>query len=98
MITKLHYYDKNDSVFYSGGTNVPQVFFNSTLVGGADDLTRLDEEGKLDGMINDCLLSPNLPDFPPPFRKPKSEEYIQVSIYPIEHFMSDGNVDHMPVM
>ena len=55
------------------------MFFNSALVGGADDLTRLDEEGKLDGMISDCLLAPDVPEFPPPFRKPKSEEYIKVS-------------------
>ena len=69
------------SLLPPGKTSVPEVFFNSTLVGGADDLAQLDQDGKLEGMISDCLLSPDVPDFPPPFRKPKSEEYIEVSCY-----------------
>ena len=61
-----------------GKTSVPEVFFNSTLVGGADDLARLDGEGKLEGMIKECLEAADPAQFPPPLRTPKNEEYLQV--------------------
>jgi glutaredoxin 3 len=35
----------------NGRTTVPQIFINSTHVGGCDDLYDLDSEGKLDPLL-----------------------------------------------
>ena len=53
------------------------VFFNERLIGGSDDLQKLEAEGKLDQMIKECLESPD-PDFPPPSRKPEGIEFVKV--------------------
>jgi glutaredoxin 3 len=65
-------------ILTNGKTSVPEVFFNSTLVGGADDLIKLEGEGKLEGMIKECLEAPDPTAFPPPLRTPNMEEYLQV--------------------
>ena len=41
-------------------------------------LEKLDKEGTLDAQIKECLQGPSV-DFPPPYRKPKSEEFLTVS-------------------
>ena len=53
------------------------VFFNERLIGGSDDLQKLEAKGKLDQMIKECLESPD-PDFPPPCRKPDGIEFVKV--------------------
>ena len=63
----------------NGGRTVPKVFFNETFVGGSTDLEALEERGVLDGMLKEALEGPT-PNFPPPLRKPKSDEFLQVSI------------------
>ena len=35
----------------TGMMTVPQIFISDTLVGGFDDLSALDREGKLDAML-----------------------------------------------
>ncbi len=35
-----------------GPRSVPQIFINDTYIGGCDDLHQLEEEGKLDGILN----------------------------------------------
>jgi glutaredoxin 3 len=35
----------------SGRTSVPQIFIGDHYVGGSDDLSALEEEGKLDGLL-----------------------------------------------
>jgi glutaredoxin 3 len=35
----------------NGGTTVPQIFIGATHVGGCDDLYALEEEGKLDPLL-----------------------------------------------
>ena len=57
---------------------MPEIFFNDRLIGGYDDLEKLEEEGKLDSLIRECLEGPTV-DFPPAYRKPKSEEFLKVS-------------------
>jgi glutaredoxin 3 len=36
----------------SGGTSVPQIFINNESIGGYDDMAALDEQGKLDQLLN----------------------------------------------
>ena len=36
----------------NGRTTVPQIFIGATHVGGCDDLYELDNEGKLDSLLN----------------------------------------------
>ena len=36
----------------SGGTSVPQIFINDVSIGGYDDMAALDEQGKLDQLLN----------------------------------------------
>ncbi|KFQ19192.1 hypothetical protein N331_12301, partial [Merops nubicus] len=38
----------------TGGRTVPRVFVNGTFVGGAMDIQRLHEEGKLLPLVNQC--------------------------------------------
>lgn len=35
----------------NGGATVPQIFIDGTHVGGSDDLSRLDREGRLDALL-----------------------------------------------
>lgn len=35
----------------NGGVTVPQIFIDGTHVGGSDDLSRLDREGRLDALL-----------------------------------------------
>lgn len=62
----------------TGRSSVPEIFFNNRLIGGLDELEQLDKEGKLDAQIQECLQGPDV-DFPPPYRKPKSEEFLKVT-------------------
>ena len=64
---------------HPGRTNPPLVFFNERLIGGSDDLQKLEAEGKLDQMVKECMESPD-PDFPPPCRKPDGIEFVKVGI------------------
>ena len=48
------------------------------LVGGSDDLQALEDSGKLDALLKDCLEYVDTSNFPPELRKPKSEEYLKV--------------------
>ena len=61
----------------TGRSSVPEIFFNDRLIGGLEELEQLDKEGKLDAQIQECLQGPDV-DFPPPYRKPKSEEFLKV--------------------
>ncbi len=63
----------------TGRSSVPEIFFNDRLIGGLEELEQLDKEGKLDAQIRECLQGPDV-DFPPPYRKPKSEEFLKVVI------------------
>lgn len=36
----------------TGRRTVPQIFINETHIGGADDLMRLEQSGRLDSMLN----------------------------------------------
>jgi glutaredoxin 3 len=36
----------------SGGRTVPQIFINNDLVGGYSDIAALEEQGKLDPLLN----------------------------------------------
>ncbi|NXG71733.1 GLRX2 protein, partial [Baryphthengus martii] len=38
----------------TGGRTVPRVFVNGTFVGGATDIQRLHEEGKLFSLVHQC--------------------------------------------
>lgn len=58
---------------------MPEIFFNDRLIGGFDELEKLEQEGKLESQIRECLDGPSV-DFPPPYRKPKSEEFLKVSL------------------
>ena len=60
-----------------GRTSVPEIFFNDHLIGGSDDLQKLEDEGKLDHLLKECLEAPD-PDFPPPCRKPEGTEFLKV--------------------
>ena len=62
---------------HTGRTSFPEIFFNDRLIGGSDDLQRLEESGQLDQMLRECLDAP-MPDFPPPLREPRSEEFLNV--------------------
>ena len=42
------------------------------------ELEALEQKGKLDLMLKTALEAPT-PSFPPPLRKPKSEEFLQVN-------------------
>ena len=68
----------------TGRSSVPEIFFNDRLIGGFEELEQLDKEGKLDAQIQECLQGPSV-DFPPPYRKPKSEEFLKVSDKYREH-------------
>ena len=61
----------------NGGRTVPKIFFNEEFVGGVTELEALEQKGKLDLMLKTALEAPT-PSFPPPLRKPKSEEFLQV--------------------
>ena len=61
----------------TGRSSVPEIFFNDRLIGGLEELEQLDKEGKLDAQIQECLQGPHV-DFPPSYRKPKSEEFLKV--------------------
>ena len=63
----------------AGRSSIPEIFFNQTLIGGVDELEKLDQQGKLDGLITDCLSGP-IVDFPPPFRRPQGKEFLKVCI------------------
>ena len=65
-------------VLSKGNAKVPQIFFNGQLIGGSDDLQRLEDEGQLEGMLKDALASPGA-DFPPPLKKPSGDEFLEVS-------------------
>ena len=56
---------------------MPEIFFNDRLIGGFEELEKLEQEGKLDSLIKECIEGPNV-DFPPAYRKPKSEEFLKV--------------------
>ncbi len=60
-----------------GRTSAPQIFFNDQLIGGAEELDRLEQANQLDQMIKDCLEGADV-DFPPPCRMPSSEEFLKV--------------------
>lgn len=60
-----------------GRTSVPEIFFNDHLIGGWDEIQKLEDEGKLDQLIKECLEAPD-PDFPPPCRKPEGTEFLKV--------------------
>lgn len=64
-----------------GKSSVPQVFFNGRLIGGAEELQRLEDEGRLDAMITACSDAPDA-DFPPPLRLPKPAEFLE--LIPVE--------------
>ena len=57
---------------------MPEIFFNDRLIGGFEDLEKLEQEGKLDSLIKECIEGPSV-DFPPAYRKPKSEEFLKVN-------------------
>ena len=63
----------------NGGRTVPKIFFNEKFIGGSSDLQALEEKGVLDGMLKETLERPT-PDFPPPLRKPQSQECLQVRV------------------
>ena len=62
-----------------GRSSVPEIFFNDKLIGGWDTLQALEDSGQLDGLIKECLEGPDMPHFPPEFRKPASKEFLQVA-------------------
>lgn len=62
----------------SGRRTVPEIFFNKQLIGGWEELEALESKGELDEAIQETLSAPTPDDFPPPLRKPKSEEYLEV--------------------
>ncbi|MDH5377297.1 MAG: glutaredoxin 3 [Gammaproteobacteria bacterium] len=37
----------------NGGTSVPQIFINNTHIGGSDELYQLENEGRLDSLLED---------------------------------------------
>ncbi|XP_054020970.1 glutaredoxin 2 isoform X1 [Dryobates pubescens] len=45
----------------TGGRTVPRVFVNGSFVGGATDIQRLHEEGKLLPLVHQCQKNPGLP-------------------------------------
>ncbi|XP_009870743.1 PREDICTED: glutaredoxin 2, partial [Apaloderma vittatum] len=57
--------NKNGSQFQdileqmTGGRTVPRVFVNGTFVGGATDIQRLHEEGKLLPLVTQCQVQEN---------------------------------------
>ena len=63
----------------NGGRTAPKIFFNEQYIGGATELEALEQEGKLDLMLKTAQEAPT-PSFPPPLRKPKSEEFLQVNL------------------
>lgn len=63
---------------------MPEIFFNQTLIGGLDELEKLDQLGKLDSLIADCLSGPPH-DFPPPFRRPEGKEFLKVHVHVVGH-------------
>ena len=67
------------TLLYIGKSSVPQVFFNGRLIGGAEELQRLEDEGRLDAMITACSDAPDA-DFPPPLRLPKPAEFLEVHL------------------
>ena len=62
-----------------GRTSVPQVFFNSRHVGGSEEVERMEREGVLGDLVRECLEGGSGEgEFPPPLRRPSSEELLQV--------------------
>ena len=47
----------------TGKMNVPEIFVNDHLIGGQEDLQRLEHKGQLEEMIKECLSSLTLSDF-----------------------------------
>ena len=64
-------------IINTGHYTVPQVFFNSRLIGGYDELMKLDQLGSLHKLIQECLNDCDV-DFPPPYRRPESKEFLKV--------------------
>ena len=56
-------------------TSVPEIF-NDHLIGGLDDLQKLEDEGKLDHLLKECLEAP-ISNFPPPCRTPEGTEFLE---------------------
>ena len=40
----------------------------------------MEDAGELDRLVKETLDAPTPPDFPPQFRKPKSEEFVKVGV------------------
>ena len=57
---------------------MPQVFFNSHHVGGAEEVEKLEREGVLGERVRECGEGES-GEFPPPLRTPTDEEFVQVS-------------------
>ena len=66
-------------VLTNGRTSVPQIFLNKDHIGGADELYRLEEEGKLSDLLQKAS-SEECVDFPPSLRHPSGEEFLQASL------------------
>ncbi len=56
------------------------MFANDQLIGGYDELQALEDSGRLDTLLAECQEGPHETHFPPPLRKPASDEFLQVSI------------------
>ena len=63
----------------NGQTSVPQIFLNKDHIGGADELYRLEEEGRLQGLLQKALAVECV-GFPPPLHHPSGTELLQASI------------------
>lgn len=66
-------------VLSNGRTSVPQIFLNKEHIGGADELFHLEEEGKLQGVLQRALAEESTDDFPPTLHHPTGEEFLQAS-------------------
>ena len=65
-------------VLTNGRTSVPQIFLNKDHIGGADELYRLEEEGKLSDLLQKAS-SEECVDFPPTLHHPSGQEFLQAS-------------------
>ena len=65
-------------VLTNGRTSVPQIFLNKKHIGGADELYRLEEEGKLSDLLQKAS-SEECADFPPSLHHPSGKEFLQAS-------------------
>lgn len=66
-------------VLTNGRTSVPHIFLNKDHIGGADELYRLEEEGKLSDLLQKAS-SEECVDFPPSLHHPSGEEFLQASL------------------